>query len=189
MKFENRHFDDARLGELLTKYGHAEPPPGLERRVLARITVERERSAVQGWGWRLAAAMLALGAIAALGLFMMRKAGSTAGTSAPEASIANTGPRILPPAMSAAEPNSKPKPAIHNRFQQSAARKPIEPRLEQFPSPAPLSEQEEMLIRYVRERHHEAVMVARARAELRRQELAQLAKESPSSEQLQDLQP
>jgi hypothetical protein len=51
----------------------------------------------------------------------------------------------------------------------------VEPRLEQFPSPAPLSEQEEMLVRYIRERPHEAALIARAQAELLKQDLQQFA--------------
>jgi hypothetical protein len=49
-----------------------------------------------------------------------------------------------------------------------------EPRLNQFPSPAPLNEQEELLARYVQSRHPEAVMVARVRAEIERQNLERM---------------
>jgi hypothetical protein len=58
------------------------------------------------------------------------------------------------------------------KSQRHVAKVRTEPHLEQFPSPTPLNEQEEMLVRYVRERRQEAVMVARARAELLKQELA-----------------
>jgi len=58
------------------------------------------------------------------------------------------------------------------KSQRHVAQVRTEPHLEQFPSPTPLNEQEEMLVRYVRERRQEAVMVARARAELLKQELA-----------------
>lgn len=45
-----------------------------------------------------------------------------------------------------------------------------EPRLEQFPSPAPLSKEEESLVRYIRERPHDAALMARAQAELLKQD-------------------
>jgi hypothetical protein len=45
-----------------------------------------------------------------------------------------------------------------------------EPRLEQFPSPRPLSEQEEMLARYVQEETQEAKLVAKAQTEMLKKE-------------------
>jgi hypothetical protein len=48
------------------------------------------------------------------------------------------------------------------------------PRLEQFPSPEPLSEQEEFLARYVEQFPHEAVLVARAQTQLMKQEMIEL---------------
>jgi hypothetical protein len=48
-----------------------------------------------------------------------------------------------------------------------------EPRLSQFPSPRPLSEQEQLLVRYVTESPDEAVLVAKEQAE-RQKELEEL---------------
>jgi hypothetical protein len=50
-----------------------------------------------------------------------------------------------------------------------------------------LSEQEEMLVRYVRERRQEATMVARARAELLKQELAEFGWQTPLPEKTDDV--
>jgi hypothetical protein len=46
----------------------------------------------------------------------------------------------------------------------------VEPRLQQFPSPQPLSKQEEMLATYVAQYPDEAVAAARAQAEIRKQD-------------------
>jgi len=52
---------------------------------------------------------------------------------------------------------------------------------------APLSEQEEMLVRYIRERPHEAALIAHAQAELLKQDREQfaplLSAEPPSDSQ------
>jgi hypothetical protein len=65
---------------------------------------------------------------------------------------------------------------------ETATAKPA-PRLGQFPSQRPLSEQEELLVRYVRESPQEAVLVARAQAE-REKELEKLIRdESPNVDQ------
>jgi uncharacterized protein (DUF305 family) len=69
------------------------------------------------------------------------------------------------------------KAAVQRRLQphHATAVELAEPKLSQFPSPRPLSEQEQMLTRYVREFHQEAVIVAQAEAQAAAQrELAEL---------------
>jgi hypothetical protein len=48
------------------------------------------------------------------------------------------------------------------------------PKLDQFPSPHPLSEQEELLQRYVAENPERAVLVARARMEVQERDLEEM---------------
>ena len=76
------------------------------------------------------------------------------------------GRRVQPMAKARSQPGEKNE-------------KPTTPRLDQFPSPRPLSEQEQMLARYVREFPQEAVLVARAQTE-RRKELEKLLADGPS---------
>ena len=45
-------------------------------------------------------------------------------------------------------------------------------RREQFPSPQPLSEQEELLARYIERFPHEAVLMARAQTQLMKEEMS-----------------
>ena len=54
------------------------------------------------------------------------------------------------------------------------------PKLDQFPSPHPLSEQERMLASYVAQFHDEAVIVARARTEALRRDREQEMREAGS---------
>jgi hypothetical protein len=52
-----------------------------------------------------------------------------------------------------------------------------EPKLDQFPSPRPLSKQEELLARYAREHPQEANLIAQAQAELEKQDLLEFEKQ------------
>jgi hypothetical protein len=163
--------DERRLEEALKKYGEAEPRPGLEIRILANLSAKREQLASKPWRWRLAAATLALGGVALVGLLIMRR------PEAPRVNVTKEVPIAVPSRGTALSvtPDRKivsgRRPSIHRNSERHVAIQ-TEPRLEQFPSPHPLNVQEEMLARYIRERREEAVMVARARAELLKQELA-----------------
>ena len=60
-------------------------------------------------------------------------------------------------------------------------------RLEHFPSPQPLSEQEELLARYIEQYPHEAVVVARAQTELMKEMIErEPAPESVSTDSQQE---
>lgn len=55
------------------------------------------------------------------------------------------------------------------------------PKLEQFPSPIPLNEQEKMLARYVQEFPRKAALVARAQTDLRKRDEREMAAPWPKS--------
>jgi hypothetical protein len=67
-------------------------------------------------------------------------------------------------------------PAPRNRKRDRDSRVPVvaaDPRLEQFPSPQPLSDQEKILMSYVTEYPEHATLIAQARAEVLRREAAE----------------
>ena len=60
------------------------------------------------------------------------------------------------------------------------------PKLEQFPSPQPLSEQEKLLQNYVAENPEQAVLLARARTEALRQDQFEEMNSVPSGDPARD---
>ena len=187
MKSANNQFDDSKLDEMLKKYGDSEPRPGLEDRVLAHISIEREGSGARGWNWRLALAVLALGAVAAVVVFMTPTPGSSPVTAVKETASSKTGSDIIPtPVVTYRKPHLTAKQVRRERSPQQAAQ--TEPRLEQFPSPTPLNEQEQLLIRYIRERPKDAAMVAWLQTELRDKEFPSTVEQLPGVEKPPDSQ-
>jgi hypothetical protein len=79
----------------------------------------------------------------------------------PKAGTANEQPEVKRPVFEAA----------HRRMRPHAGAIEVakEPRLSQFPSPRGLSEEEQLLVRYVTESPGEAVLVAKEQAERRRE--------------------
>jgi len=147
------------LDQGLKEYGRVAPRPGLEGRVLANLHAESVRQ-VGLWGrWTVRAIALAAGLALAL-LIAWRPSAK-----APEA----------PPIVSKAEPASPSAitpPQIQKPPQplKASARRRVVPdlvppkRLDQFPSPRPLSSQEELLLAYVHEAPAEEVVAMAQRA-------------------------
>jgi hypothetical protein len=183
MELENSEFDDERLDQALKKYGRAEPRAGLESRILANLAAERERLAGPSWRLRFMAATLAFGVVVVAGYFLMQKPDSLSVNVVSKAPITNRSQGVSPPKIS---DHLELRPPNHRMHQPHIEARRTEVRFEQFPSPRPLNQQEEMLARYVRERRQEAVMVARARAELLKQELPGFLGGSPSSGQARE---
>jgi hypothetical protein len=184
---------DRELDAALAKYAAIEPRAGLEDRVLANLRSERERAAARVW-WRwpaLGAAAAVVLVVAAVTLMWKQGAGR-AGNPAPDITAhqpAAAGQGEKRPAMQAATndvgvPVHPAVPAVVERAAKHAVR-PAQvmvadgPRLDQFPSPRPLSDEEKLLVRYVREFPQDAVMIARAQEESEK-EMDQLNGSAPS---------
>jgi hypothetical protein len=168
---------DLWLDTALREYGKAEPRMGLENRILANLAVERTGSGTRWWVFGTAAGMAALAIMVWLvGVNhdkSVRKIASNTTSAGQNAGGAHRQSEVKRPALEAAvQRRARPHPA--KRVEMADG-----PRLSQFPSPRPLSEQEQLLERYVRDSPGEAEMVAQAQAE-RRKEIEKLVADESS---------
>jgi hypothetical protein len=153
---DRKSYIDSWVEAALQQYGEAEPRPGLETRVLANLRVEQQRVWQRRWMWWPAVTALAAMLVAA---FLMRTADAV-----PEFSVVHQLPvPVVKSNAGRAQEDARVSPA-------RSAKSAVAPRLDQFPSPQPLNQQEQMLASYVREFPREAVFVARAQTELLKQD-------------------
>jgi len=167
MEPENRRLEEW-LDGALKRYGEGEPRLGLENRILARLHAEPARRS--RWWWPILAATAAAALIAGI-----RVSEDLKEVPAPPSAKA-----VSAPAISKTRDEKQIAIKVGRRHErQISAReltKSVEPtqappvKTDQFPSPAPLSEQEKMLARYVREHYEQAVLIARAQTELRKRD-------------------
>lgn len=183
------------LDEGIAQYAKSEPRPGLEGRVLARIT-EARREAQEGssgslrwWGglaFGVAAALLV--ALVILGRVERRTNPQTPVAKfmvpprAGEAVVSGDGQKTASSKETSSNSDShKPAPGKLERGkrvgdeQSNAA-----PKLEQFPSAAPLSDQERMLALYVSQFPDRATLMARVQSELHEQDEREMAAPWPA---------
>jgi hypothetical protein len=184
---------DELLDEALKNYAAVEPRIGLEGRVLARLEAEREKPAGRAWRWVPAATAVA----AALGIALLlsvppAQAPAPLPTVATEARLPMVGsvrPRVLSQGTRKPHRWSHGHPAING-----SALRPLEakviaetlPKRDRFPTPAPLSDQEQMLAFYVQQFHREAILMARAQTRLREQEMGERELPATGGETSQD---
>lgn len=170
--------DDQWLELALVQFGKAEPRVGLENRLLANLRAERAEAYLRRRWWR------ALGMVASLAAILVavrveerdreRKPESTAATSATNRAEARelVQPRPIPQIVHPATTHPArevvlPRPAHRPTRDLAVA---STPKLAQFPSPQPLSEQERILASYVAKYPEHAALVAQARAEALQQD-------------------
>lgn len=153
------------LDAALERYSNAEPHPALELRILASLQAQRERT-VRWWAWGMALAVAAAVLLIAVtaGLMQRKERGPMAVKTAPQetgavsASVANSD------SQGAAKSGSNPRTNFgtsraawrageRNKEVEtisiSASRQQDEPRLAQFPSSRPDSEQARLLTAYL----------------------------------------
>jgi hypothetical protein len=160
---ERKHqVNDDLLDRALKQYGAGEPRDGLEERILANLQIERSRMTARTWRWW--PVMVAVASMLLIGTAVWLKTKARPARSA----IVITGVATVPAAKEI-------RSALGNEVRVATASRPHRrerrvvaavARLEHFPSPQPLSEQEELLARYIEQYPHEAVVVARAQTEL-----------------------
>lgn len=169
------------LDEALERYSATEPRVGLEGRVLAQLQAEKSRVQTKNpqWWWAIGAAT----AVAAIVVTLW--VGLTSGrTHVPERSHviivehkdAGATANLTHPVVVVRQPRVNVRKQVSRPVRAENDRSP---KLDQFPSPQPLSEQETMLARYVAEFPERALLVARAQTELRKQDEREMAGPSP----------
>jgi hypothetical protein len=143
------------LDAALERYSDAEPRPGFETRLLARVAAERESKTRRRplWMWAsIAAAAAVLVIVLTVGRF---------GHQTPASPIAKSHsmptPSVTPapnPVVTAnATPPTRPErgvsAVVHRLRPVVVANSSEQPRKAQFPTPAPLNEQEQLALQYV----------------------------------------
>ena len=176
---------DAGLGH----YADAAPRAGLEGRLLAAIQAEQQRPGywLRRWQFRWVVATIL---VAGAALFLKPRTPMDGPHPRSTASASNLEIRVqteIPPVVTSHK-TVRVAGTSTPRTHLAGAAYNEDPRLDVFPSPQPLTEQEEMLARYVREQKQEAVMVARARAALENKEFLSPAQQLPSVERLRNSQ-
>jgi len=162
------------LDAALTQYAKAEPRAGLEGRVLAGLRAERSRLASRRRRWW--GAVAAVAAMAAIAVAVWLGQANRAWT--PVAGVGTVAIRRNDLTGDRPAVHSVPQPRAGQIAKNASRRPPTRrvthtpevARLEQFPAPAPLSDQEKLLARYVREFPHRATLMARAQTEFRKQD-------------------
>jgi len=157
---------DDQIDAVLAKYGAVEPRTGLEERILANLKSRERASAPVAWS--RSAGALAAALLIAISLLWVEKHSPQKvvphATSLPEQAshqpIAQSAPpdsthRVKPVKVRAKGKRSFTQPAL------AAA----EPKLDRFPSPQPLTEEELALVRYVQSFPQEATLIAQAQEE------------------------
>jgi hypothetical protein len=175
--FKNDDSLNNALDAALTQYAAVEPRAGLEERILANLETGRF-PVVRWWGWAAAAAFAA--AIVFVALALVWRSGPRPSTLArhtppvtqtPEHSGTTTPQNGRAEPLRSSHPASVRKSTTHSLTQWPATAAAV-PRLDQFPSPQPLSEQEKILASYVVSYPQHAALLALAHAEDLRQDLA-----------------
>ena len=179
------------LDRALVEYGNMEPRPGLEARVLANLSAEREHiTARQGWFWALTLAATA--AVIILAVWMESNTGlrtkvpisaTTASEQQAESKqrpVETAKPDVFQQSRKISSPRVHRNRTVHS-FETAAA-----PKLDQFPSSQPPSEQERLLLAYLNQTPKEEVVLAIAKAKsnedlrIKNLEIQSLENETPS---------
>ncbi|MGB9234282.1 MAG: hypothetical protein WCC04_07695 [Terriglobales bacterium] len=183
---------DRLIDEALGQYAKVEPREGLERRVLASLAEARRDSSHRLRWWNA----LAFSAAAILALALLWR-----GRTEPARFPANPVAKVVMPQQTeehkaesehsvdgnqrsgnagansqgqeshSLAAHSKPDRGIRMVAEHSSAT----PKLEQFPAPQPLSEQEQLLVRYVEQFPRRAALMARAQTELHKEDERDMA--------------
>jgi hypothetical protein len=173
---------DKWLDPTLKLYGSIEPNADLEDRLLRKLrAMPRQRAPWQFWSaWATVGAL----ALAIAGVLVHYQHSDSPRLADDNASrrIAVSAQPIRPPIIAS---TNRSDTQIHGPSKKTARHDwPA-----QFPTPQPLSEQEKLLVRYVRERPTEARQVAEARAELHKQDLLAFDELNPIAENSRTSQP
>jgi hypothetical protein len=188
METRDRDHLDEWLDKALQQYGNAEPRIGIESRILANMEAAGKRPLFgYSYGWLLAAASTATVLVGIWFEVWHRPLTATKKEPAPQFAgdvATQMGPKITP-AVRPRHIGTK-MPLLRHPNAAADVESARGPRLEQFPSPRPPSEQEVLLTRYAERFPAEARLVAQQQDKFQ-QEIQQAEQEmknaSPDSEQ------
>lgn len=171
---------DRLLDAALKHHSSVEPRAGLDARVLANLRAEHGRLGSRVSLWVSLAAMAVLGVVAAT-IFMVRRPNVELRIVATRPATRAIAKEAITGFTELKRGSVRGRPHIFATERPHAIASAVSlgdngPKLEQFPSPRPLSKQEEMLARYVQERPQEARLIARAQAELLQRDLLEFRK-------------
>ena len=163
---------DRMLDAALTKYALVEPREGLEERILANLHAADKQSAPRTWWhWGFTAALAAVLLIAAAVMWRWNKPAH------PPLAIDPPTLKQAPVAPEFAIGDRNTEPPTRSLRRSKSRRAPERqavaagPKLDVFPSPLPLSEQEKILAAYVAQYPGHAALVAEARMDDLRHEV------------------
>lgn len=170
----NRTPLDDELDAALAKYAAVEPRAGLEQRILANLKAQQRPARTVAW-WRWAGTLAVL-VITILVVWRAEKHRSEQVVRLPvnasqksQPQIANMGAsgktRQFPARVVARRPRKRASPGVT----QAVGKESAKPKLDQFPSPQPLSQEELVLARYAMEFPEEATLIAKAQDEYERE--------------------
>ena len=180
---------DRELNAVLAKYATVEPRTGLEQRILANLAAQQEHAAAKVW-WRWPAlAVLAAMILVAVSLawklripvqkVAMHRPATTQSREHAATQVANNiGSGLIRSQKAASARRLRPRLVSHSATSIASA---SAPKLEQFPSPQPLSEQEAILAGYVTKYPERAALIAQARTEALQRDIAEQAEEAARS--------
>jgi hypothetical protein len=169
---------DCGLNAALAKYASIEPRAGLEGRILAGLRATSQPVLDRGfWRWRMASVAAALALALMVAFNMTWKSGIPGHENGTPPSTTAQASQPGAQRTPASEANGV-RPRQPSSLQKSAGRRTrpqvmntVQARLDQFPSPQPLSEQERILASYVAKYPEHAALVAQARAEALQKEI------------------
>lgn len=148
----DERFVDELLDSALAHYAEAEPRPGLEARLLARLRSEPEPAAF-GWRWLPLAAAAAVVVAAVLYFAGSRESRPPEVAEQPQPAVAPTvtPPPVMPKpsAPVASRAAAKQSSAAGASMRAAGASASISVRRQKFFQPTPVSEQEAALLRFV----------------------------------------
>jgi hypothetical protein len=172
---------DRDLDGALAKYTAVEPRAGLNERILANLRAQQERILGISW-WRWTTVLAAVVVVAAALAWRWSRPSPPAVTNHPSISTPAQAPTTQLASGGESTIVRPAKPAAIRTGDSHRVRPVVEvaaqPKLDQFPSPEPLSEQEQILQHYVAQYPDHAVLIARARTEELRRDAEEMGKDS-----------
>lgn len=166
---------DRLLNATLASYANVNPRPGLDERILANLRSEQP-VVHASWHWGLAAAVAAILVVLALSLrsgWLHPVVANYPVADHPRSDRQGSNPRLSPPnPVPEVQPASEdasgavrqpaPRPLLRARAPRQETGVPKNPKLDQFPSPQPLSAEEIALTEYVKNFPKDAQLIAAA---------------------------